>query len=62
MPSKLLRNGTVLSFNESSQTVNVLLRASILIHNDRVSAIAEKEEEELNVPSDAAEVDVSGKV
>lgn len=61
MPSKLLKNGTVLSFDEQSQTIKTLSPASILIANDRISAITQKSDE-LDLPSDTEEVDVSGKV
>jgi cytosine/adenosine deaminase-related metal-dependent hydrolase len=59
--AKLLKDGTVLSFDEFSGRVKVLPRASILIVNDQIEAITE-DAKTLNVPNETEVVDVAGKI
>ena len=61
MASKLLKNGTVLSFDETKQAIKVLTRASILVTNDRISAIVE-DDNSLDIPLGTEVVDVEGKI
>ncbi|KAJ0415130.1 hypothetical protein BJY00DRAFT_267962 [Aspergillus carlsbadensis] len=61
MPSKILKDGTVLAFDQASQSIRVLRKASILIENDRISAI-EEDFEALSAPEGVEVVDVSGKI
>ena len=61
MSSKLLKNGTVLSFDEAENKIKVLPRATILIVNDRIKAISENIGE-LDIPNGTEEIDVEGKI
>jgi cytosine/adenosine deaminase-related metal-dependent hydrolase len=61
MPSKVLANATLITFVDATQSVEVLPRASILITDDRVAAIAENPAD-LSIPSDAEIIDVEGKL
>ena len=56
--SKLLRNGTFLSFNEESESIKVLRNASLLVVGDKITALGENVE----APGDAEVIDVSGKI
>lgn len=58
--SKLLRGGTVISYDDDSQAVQVLRGASVLIADDRIAAIAD--EADLQVPTDAEIIDVHDKI
>ncbi|KAL4899367.1 hypothetical protein BDW74DRAFT_115789 [Aspergillus multicolor] len=63
MAPKILKDGTVLSFDASTQSIKVLPRASILIVDDRIAAI---EENSNDLPAPAGDdieiIDVSGKI
>ncbi|KAL4801190.1 hypothetical protein BDV18DRAFT_167621, partial [Aspergillus unguis] len=61
MASKVLKDGTVLAFDRTSQSIQVLPRASILIVDGRITAI-EQNSEDLSAPPDAEVVDVTGKI
>lgn len=61
MHATILKDGTLLTFDESTQAIKVLHRASVLIIDDRVSAIAEKFHN-LDAPADAEIINVEGKI
>lgn len=58
MSSKLLRNGTVLLFNDETQSIKVLHNCSVLIKGDEITAIGN----DLDTPSDAEIIDVSDRI
>ncbi|EED12173.1 chlorohydrolase family protein, putative [Talaromyces stipitatus ATCC 10500] len=60
MVSKVLRGGTVLTFDDATQRVRVLRRASVVMQDDRIIAITPDTETE--VPADADVVNVDGKI
>ncbi|KAK5196793.1 hypothetical protein LTR72_001786 [Exophiala xenobiotica] len=60
MGTKVLKNGTVLAFDDKSATVKVLPQAHIVIENDHITAILEPHETQENVFSSAEVLDVSG--
>lgn len=59
--SRLLQHGTVLSFDESSQSVKVLRKASLLIINGNIDSIFEDGAQH-NIPDDCEIIDVAGKI
>ncbi|KAL4770893.1 hypothetical protein BDW60DRAFT_191625 [Aspergillus nidulans var. acristatus] len=61
MAPKILKDGTVLSYNASTQSIKVLQRASILIVDDRIAAI-EENSDDLSAPPGTEIIDVSGKI
>ena len=61
MASKLLKNGTVLSWDDTAKAIKVLRRASVLIVDDRIRAIAETDDG-LYTPADTEVIDVEGKI
>ncbi|KAJ5603223.1 hypothetical protein N7537_006179 [Penicillium hordei] len=61
MSATVLKDGTLLTFDDSTQAVQVLRRASVLIIDDRIAAIAESFEE-LRAPPDADIINVEGKI
>lgn len=61
MPAKLLKNGTVLAFDDKTQTIDVRRQASVLIVDGRVTAISDSVKD-LFVPQDAEIIDVTGKI
>lgn len=61
MPAKILKNGTVVTFDDATQSVKVLSSASILIIDDRIAAIGENFDA-LDKPANVEIVDVSGKI
>ncbi|KAI4222918.1 MAG: hypothetical protein L6R40_008543 [Gallowayella cf. fulva] len=61
MAAKVLKDGTVLTFDDTTQSIKVLRRASILIVDDRITAIAEKDDE-FSVPAGSEIIDVQGKI
>ncbi|KAL4732964.1 hypothetical protein BDV11DRAFT_214594 [Aspergillus similis] len=61
MTPKILKDGTVLTFDEGSQCIRVLRRASILVEDGRIAAI-EEQCDDLPAPVGAEIVDVSGKI
>lgn len=61
MGAKLLRNGTVISWDDENQVIKVLEGASVLLADDTISGIAERVEE-LFVPEDAEVIDVTGMI
>ncbi|RDW72754.1 uncharacterized protein DSM5745_07926 [Aspergillus mulundensis] len=62
MAPKILKDGTVLSFDTSTQSIKVLRRASILIVDDRIAAIEENSDDLPAPPGDVEIVDVAGKI
>ena len=60
----VLKDGTVLTWNETTKSIHVLPKASVVITDDRISAIVENDNDlqKQNVPSDAEIVDVSGQI
>ena len=58
MASKLLSNGTVLSFGDETQSIKVLHNASILVVGDEITAIGEN----IEAPAGAEVIDVTGKI
>lgn len=63
MNRKLLRNATVLSWDEASRSIQVLNHSSILIVGDRIAAItAEDERDEAETTGDTEVVDMTGKI
>ena len=61
MASKVLTNGTVITFDDATKSVKVLARASVLVTDDRITAIVE-DGNELSIPQDAEIIDVEGKI
>ncbi|KAL4793893.1 hypothetical protein BDV19DRAFT_205881 [Aspergillus venezuelensis] len=61
MASKILKDGTVLTFDEASQSTRVLRKASILIQNGRIAAI-EEQSDNLPAPAGTEIVDVLGRI
>ncbi|CAK1363383.1 unnamed protein product [Cercospora beticola] len=59
--SKLLQHGTVLSFDEGSQSIKVLRKASLLIINGNIDSIFEDGAQH-NIPDDCEIIDVAGKI
>lgn len=55
---KLLRNGTVISFNDNTASLEVLHNASVLIDNDKISAIGTN----ISPPANTDIVDVTDKI
>ncbi|EME85181.1 uncharacterized protein MYCFIDRAFT_134001 [Pseudocercospora fijiensis CIRAD86] len=60
-PPLILKNGTLLTFDEQVQRVRVLRKASILIVGDGIAQIEEKFEN-LSVPEEVEILDVTGKI
>ena len=56
MSSKLLQNGTVLSFDEASESIKVLRNTSILTKDDEIAAIGGT----IEAPANAEVIDESG--
>lgn len=61
MSSKLLQNGTVISFDEPTKSIKVLPKASILIEGDRIANIYE-DPSNTSLPPNTEVIDVSGKI
>ncbi|KAL8727582.1 MAG: hypothetical protein Q9181_005666 [Wetmoreana brouardii] len=61
MASKVLKDGTVLTFDDAAKAVKVLRRASVLIVDDRITAIAE-DFDDLSLPADSEIINVQGKI
>ena len=61
MASKLLKNGTVLTYDDGRSAIKVLRQASVLIADGCIVAIAE-DSNDLSVPTDAEIIDVRGKI
>lgn len=59
MVSKLLKDGTILSFDDTTQSIRVLHKASVLIVDDRIAAISEADG--LSILEDAELVDTCGR-
>lgn len=60
MGFKLLKGGTVITFNNTTQKVHVFREASVLIKDDRITAIAPNAE--IETPDSAEIIDVHGKI
>ena len=58
MAAKLLSNGTVLSFDDQTQSINVLNNTSILVVDGRIEAIGKNVEQ----PPEAEVIDVTNKI
>ncbi|WPH01310.1 Hypothetical protein R9X50_00414900 [Acrodontium crateriforme] len=61
MAAKVLANGVVLTFDESTQSIAVLPKASVLIIQDRIAAISENLDP-AQIPSGAEIIDVEGRI
>lgn len=64
MEAKIFKDGTVITFDNVTQTIVVLSRASVLVVGDRIAAIAD-EEEALSLPdgiSSIESLDIAGKI
>lgn len=59
--STLFEKGTVISFNNTTDSLRVLYNASVLVTNDRIAAIFENSDE-VTVPSGTERVSVEGKI
>lgn len=65
MPPKLLKNGTVLTFDDTTQTIRALPSASILIVDDRIAAISPSSEDNdppTTMPPDTEFLPMHGKI
>jgi cytosine/adenosine deaminase-related metal-dependent hydrolase len=58
---KILRDGTVVSWDDTVGAVKVLQKASVLITEDRIAQIAE-DASELHAAEDAEVIDVTGMI
>ena len=58
MAAKVFHDGTVLSWNEDWQSIEVLHHTSILINGDTISAIGK----DIEAPADAEVIDSTGKI
>ena len=61
MASKLLCNGTVVSWDDEASAIKVLPNSSILIKGDEIAAIT-SDTEQLVIPDNTEVVDVTGKI
>ncbi|OJJ57320.1 hypothetical protein ASPSYDRAFT_90616 [Aspergillus sydowii CBS 593.65] len=61
MAPKLLKDGTVISFDIETKSIRVLRRASVLIVDDRIAAV-EEDSDAITVPDGTEIIDVSGKI
>lgn len=61
MAPKILKDGTVLAFDETTQSIQVLRQASVLIEDDRITAI-EESISDLPTPDGVEIIDVTGKI
>lgn len=53
-----MRNGTVLTFDDATQSIKVLRNVSVLIEDGRIAAISE----DIETPTDVEVIDVTGKI
>ncbi|KAK0615331.1 amidohydrolase family protein [Bombardia bombarda] len=60
--SKLLRGGTIIGFDEKTQLIKVTRNGSLLIQNDRITAISEANKALTNVPKDAEIIDCTNNI
>ena len=58
MASKLFHNGTILSFDDVTNSIKVLRNASLLVVNGKIAALGDNVE----APTDAETIDASGKI
>jgi cytosine/adenosine deaminase-related metal-dependent hydrolase len=58
MASKLFRNGTILSFDDATQSIKVLQNASLLVVDGKIAALGDN----VNAPADAETIETSGKI
>ena len=58
MASKLFRNGTILSFDDETNSLKVLRDASLLVVDNKIAALGDNVE----APADAETIDASGKI
>lgn len=56
--SKLFHNGTILSFDEATESIKILRNASVLVVGDKIEALGEN----VKAPADAEVLDVTGKI
>jgi cytosine/adenosine deaminase-related metal-dependent hydrolase len=61
MECKVLKDGTVLTFDDATKAVKVLRRASILIRGDRIADIVENGDN-LSIPDGAEVIDMLGRI
>ncbi len=61
MSTKVLKNGTVLAFDETTESINVLRDTSVLITDGKIATITD-DLDNLSTPQDAEIIDVSGKI
>lgn len=61
MTSKLIRDGTVVTWDEQAGSLKILKKASILIQGDRIAGIAENPDD-LPAADDAETVDATGMI
>lgn len=61
MSSKILHDGTVISWDDEAQCINVLEKASILIVENKICGIADRLDQ-LSPPADVEMIDVSGMI
>ena len=59
MSAKVIKNGTVIAFDEKTESITFLPQASVLISNGRVSAIP-KRFDDLTIPRGAEVIDATG--
>ncbi|KAK4934757.1 hypothetical protein LTR10_024061 [Elasticomyces elasticus] len=62
MSKVILRNGTVLAYDENSASIKVLRRASVVVEGDRIAAILDADSSKDNNHSEAEIVDVTGHI
>ncbi|KAL3420589.1 amidohydrolase [Phlyctema vagabunda] len=60
--STLFEEGTVISFDDASQSVKVLRNTSVLVVDDRITAIFDAGSQNVTIPADAERVSVRGKI
>ncbi|KAF5323668.1 hypothetical protein D9758_018352 [Tetrapyrgos nigripes] len=60
--STLFEGGTVISFDESSQTPVVLQNTSLLVTDDRIAAIFDSDSQEDVIPGDTERISAEGKI
>lgn len=58
--AKVMKDGTVLTFEDTTQSIRVLPKASVLIVNDRIAAISDNPD--FAIPENAETIDVNGKI
>ncbi|KAI1622182.1 hypothetical protein EDD37DRAFT_637256 [Exophiala viscosa] len=62
MSATILRNGTVLAYDEDSASIKVLRKASVVIEGDRIAAILDTDASKDNSYPQAEVIDVTGQI